>query len=366
MRSESLISRRAGKSLSGRRRRKMNDVSVHRSPLPSECLVQLTMLAALGGGSGSADVAAALAAGGVHRDRDGVDKEADRLVASGLLRHASGGERTYALTVEGGRAILSLAEECLNSVMDRDARTATLTTEHEQVERLRTDLLSTISHELRTPLTLIRTSIGLLLDTNPDEIMRQRLLHNVKQSSDRMNSLVADLLDLARLRGDRLELHFRQVDLREIVMAAAALMRVLIDERRQMLEVILPMATPVVFGDSRRLERALLNLLNNSSKFSNEGATIVVRVAEERGTALVSVHDTGPGIPPEVMPRLFEQFFTSRTSLPGRSIGAGLGLPIAKGIVEAHGGEMSVKSEVGQGSTFSFTLPAIRSEGETG
>src|SRR6476469_5823697 len=101
MGSVSLISRRAGKSVRGRRRRKMNEVSVHRSPLPSECLVELTMLAALGGGSGSADVAAALEAGGVHRDRDGVDIEADRLVASGLLRRTSGGERTYTLTVEG-------------------------------------------------------------------------------------------------------------------------------------------------------------------------------------------------------------------------------------------------------------------------
>ena len=239
-----------------------------------------------------------------------------------------------------------------------------LMAEHEHVERLRTDLLSTISHELRTPLTLIRTSIGLLLDTDPDEPMRQRLLRNVKQSSDRMNELVADLLDLARLRGDCMDLQLRHVDLGEIALSAATLMQVLIEERDQRLEVVVPEAATLVVGDARRLERALLNLLNNASKFSADGAVIGLRVAEESRLAIVSVRDNGPGISPEVMPRLFEQFFTTRTSLLDRSIGTGLGLPIAKGIIEAHGGEMSVESTVGRGSTFTFTLPSIRSGGK--
>jgi two-component system cell cycle sensor histidine kinase PleC len=176
-----------------------------------------------------------------------------------------------------------------------------------------------------------------------------------------MNELVADLLDLARLRGDRLALQLRQVDLGEIAVGAATLMQVLIEERGQRLEVVVPAAATMVVGDARRLERALLNLLNNASKFSADGAVIGLRVAQESELAIVSVRDNGPGISPEVMPRLFEQFFTSRTSSPGRSIGAGLGLPIAKVIIEAHGGEMSVESVVGRGSTFSFTLPSIQS-----
>jgi two-component system sensor histidine kinase ResE len=248
--------------------------------------------------------------------------------------------------------------ELLAALTSSDIRAARLSAEKSRIEHLRTDFLSTISHELRTPLTLIRTSIGLLLDTKPDEEMRQRLLRNVKQSSDRMHAMVNDLLDLARLRSDRMELRLRRVDLGEIVTGAATLMQTLIEERSQTLEVVVPPSPPVVLGDSARLERVVLNLLNNASKFSSDGATIVLEVAVKNGNAVVSVRDTGSGIPQDVMPRLFEQFFTNRASSSDRSIGAGLGLPIAKGIVEAHGGTMSVESAPDQGSTFSFTLPS--------
>jgi signal transduction histidine kinase len=107
----------------------------------------------------------------------------------------------------------------------------------------------------------------------------------------------------------------------------------------------------------RRLERVLLNLLGNATKFAPPGTEIANAVRANRENATITVRDHGPGIAPEAMPHLFDQFFTARTSSSRHSIGAGLGLPIAKGIVEAHGGRIWVDSELGAGATVSFTLP---------
>jgi signal transduction histidine kinase len=232
-----------------------------------------------------------------------------------------------------------------------------LAAERQELDRLRTDLLSTISHELRTPLTLIRTSIGLLLDTEPDEAMRLRLLRNIKQSTDRMHALVTDLLDLARLQSDRLDLQIRRVDLGELAAGAVSLMRPLFDAKEQSVEIDVASPIPAVLGDYRRLERVLLNLLSNANKFAPAGSLIRMRIWEDGTVATVAVADTGPGISEEAMPRLFEQFYTDRTSSSHHNIGAGLGLPIAKGIVEAHGGRIWAESAAGAGSTFFFTLP---------
>jgi signal transduction histidine kinase len=239
---------------------------------------------------------------------------------------------------------------------------AELETARRQVERLRTDLLSTISHELRTPLTLIRTSIGLLLDSDPDEEMRQRLLRNIKGSTDRMHALVTDLLDLARLRSDRLELQIRRVNLGDLVSGVVSLMQPLFDAKGQRVELTMPMSAPAVPGDSRRLERVLLNLLSNANKFAPVGSAIAVTVNEDARGVTIAVQDAGPGITAEGIPHLFEQFFTERTSSSRHNIGAGLGLPIAKGIVEAHGGRIWVESTVGIGTTVSFTLPKTAPE----
>lgn len=227
----------------------------------------------------------------------------------------------------------------------------------QEIERLRSDLLSTVSHELRTPLTLIRTSVGLLLDTDPDPIMRERLLRNIKQSADRMQALVTDMLDLVRLRNGRAELTVQLLDVNELVEGAALLMRPLLDEKEQRLELDLPSVSPRVMGDQRRLEQVLLNLLSNANKFAPWGATVRISASEDGEDVMLSVSDSGPGISTEGQERLFEQFYTSRTSSLSHNIGVGLGLPIAKGIVEAHGGRIWVESEMGTGSVSHFAIP---------
>lgn len=315
-----------------------------------EPLTRVEQLALFGIGVG-ASPEELVARPGAHDSRvtcQAIEQALSTLHARGLLRPVPGG---FTPTESGQQALLDLAGQI--------SAERSLQEEREQVERLRTDLLSTISHELRTPLTLIRTSIGLLLDSKPDEEMRLRLLRNIKQSTDRMNSLITDLLDLARLQQDRLELSVRNIDVLDLVEGAVSLMRPLLDAKGQHVEVKSPTPGPVVSGDLRRLERVLLNLLGNANKFAPAGSVIQITVHDEGQEATVAVTDAGPGIAPEAIPHLFDQFFTDRTSSSEHNIGAGLGLPIAKGIVEAHGGRIWVESTPGIGTTVWFALPRV-------
>ena len=174
-----------------------------------------------------------------------------------------------------------------------------------------------------------------------------------------MHALVGDLLDLARLSSDRLELQVRRVDLGELVSGAVSLMRPLIDAKEQHVTLETPSPAPAVPGDYRRLERVLLNLLSNANKFAPVGSAIAITVNEDAWEVAIAVRDAGPGITTEAIPHLFEQFFTERTSSSRHNIGAGLGLPIAKGIIEAHGGRIWVESTVGVGTMVSFALPKV-------
>lgn len=315
--------------------------------------IDVAVLCAVAAGASMGEIAASLGAEQGAIDQDDVarviaDLERRELVRAGAERE----DAPHVLTALGRQMIL-------DQVGTWTTAAAKLQAERHQVERLRTDLLSTISHELRTPLTLIRTSIGLLLDSDPDEEMRQRLLRNIKGSTDRMHALVTDLLDLARLRSDRLELQIRRVDLGELLSAAVSLMRPLLDAKEQRVELVIPMPAPAVPGDYRRLERVLLNLLSNANTFAPVGSAIIIRMREDAGEVTIAVQDAGPGITAAAIPHLFEQFFTERTSSSRHNIGAGLGLPIAKGIVAAHGGRIWVESMVGVGTTVSFALPKV-------
>lgn len=323
-----------------------------------------------------------MAESGLAMERDELSSVLRQLERRGLLRGApvesqDRAGRRYSITDRGitarmemleiwrraQRAVGALAEELMTpeqgGEIALEAARVQLAAERQEVERLRSDLLSTVSHELRTPLTLIRTCVGLLLDSAPDSAMQERLLRNIKQAADRMHLLVTDMLDLVRLRSGRVELQSRYLDLGELVGGVAALMRPLLDEKEQKLELEMETETPAirVVGDSRRLEQVLLNLLSNANKFSPERARIRITVTESEDSVTIGVADTGPGIAPEAQVHLFEQFYTSRTSSPSHNIGAGLGLPIAKGIVEAHGGRIWVESEVGKGAVFYFSLP---------
>lgn len=229
-----------------------------------------------------------------------------------------------------------------------------------EIEQMRTDLLSTIAHELRTPLTAVRTSVGLLLDPGVDPTAEERrtLLETIERNATRMQRIVGDILDISRFRGGRVHLQLRRFDAADLAASAIASVAPLAESRHQPITLAAPPEPVAVFGDFRRLEQALVNLLSNAHKFSPDGAQIRVAVGSDGDDVWWSVGDEGDGIHEEDKPKLFERFFVAGRDRRNAGAGVGLGLPISLLIVQAHGGAIDVDSERGRGSTFTISVPA--------
>ena len=279
---------------------------------------------------------------------DGAAAMLARLASLGLVRVASaeGGQARYVLTALGQQ----YANGALGGQAEVEAQLSAL-------ERLRTDLLSTIAHELRTPLTAVRTAVGLLRDpgVNPDAADRERMLDTIARSAERMQRLVTDVLDLTRFRAGSLRLQARRFDAVTLARDAGAAVASLLQARRQHLDLHLPDAPIWVYGDRRRLEQVLAEpALERPQVLAGRG---VDRAGGGRGRRRRALDGrrSGPGIAPEDRARLFERFFTVASDSGGS--GAGLGLPIALAIAQAHGGTIDVESEPGRGSTFVVRVP---------
>jgi signal transduction histidine kinase len=230
-----------------------------------------------------------------------------------------------------------------------------------ELERLRTDLLSVIAHELRTPITVMRTLTGLLLDpaSEPTPEQRQQMLQTMERNAERMQHLIGEVLDLARYRSGSIRLQLRRFDAVELARSVIDTIQPLAVQRGQEVELHAPQRGRLyVVGDRPRLDRALLNLVANAQKFAPDGGHVAVRVARS-GTQKVkwAVTDDGPGISTSDQDRLFERFFVGRSDTREGREGVGLGLPRALAIAQAHGGSIEVRSQVGQGSTFSLIVP---------
>lgn len=237
------------------------------------------------------------------------------------------------------------------------------------LEALRTDLLSTISHELRTPLTAIRTSAGLLLDpsSQPTDAQRRQLLEAIARNGERMQRLVGDILELSRFRSGSVQLQLRRFRAAAMAADTIALVAPLAAPRGQRLDLVDDVGTEhAVYGDHRRLEQALLNLVSNAQKFAPDGGTVTVRVRERGDDTAWAVTDDGPGIPAADQERLFERFFVGRNDRPGPRQGVGLGLPTALAIAQAHDGTIEVDSAPGRGSTLTLVVPTHGPAGAAG
>lgn len=235
-----------------------------------------------------------------------------------------------------------------------------------ELERLRSDLLATISHELRTPLTALRTSVSLLQDARhrPDAAQTTVLLATIERNAARMQRLVDDILELARFRSGTANLQLRRFDAAAMAAAAVASIKPLAEAAGQRVRLDRPAHPVWVYGDHRRLEQALVNLLSNAQRFSPQGDEIKVTVEGGADEVRWSVADKGPGIEEADRARLFERFFVGRNDRGGA--GVGLGLPTTLAIAQAHGGRVEVDSTPGRGSTFAIAVPAGGPENEEG
>lgn len=230
--------------------------------------------------------------------------------------------------------------------------------EAEAAVRARDEVLAIVSHDLRNPLGTVSTSASLLLDTPLPEEQRTRQLEIIKRSAGRMNGLIQDLLDVARVEsGQALSLEPGPASVAPLVNESCEAFAPQAEDKGQHLECVVPEGIPDVQADHGRILQVLSNLVGNALKFTPEDGRIVVQVEQHDDAVRFSVSDTGPGIEEEDLPSLFQPYWQANDRERERRAGAGLGLPIAKGIIEAHGGRIWVESTEGQGSTFFFTLP---------
>jgi len=230
-----------------------------------------------------------------------------------------------------------------------------------QSDQAKTAFLADVTHELRTPLTVIKGTIETLQDGALDDAKhRDHLLASMEREADRLIRLVNELLVLTRADAGALKLQVQPLDLAEQVRSRCDRLAPLAARKGVALNVIEATAGLMVAGDADRLAQVLDNLLDNALRYAPDGSPIRIGLERAGDQVHCSVHDDGPGIPPEHLPFIFERFYRVDAARSRASGGAGLGLAIARALVAAQAGRISAESAEGQGTTITFSLPLAR------
>jgi signal transduction histidine kinase/CheY-like chemotaxis protein/HAMP domain-containing protein len=266
--------------------------------------------------------------------------------------------------VEHDGRTLSVIAAALGSDADGTVWTVRDMSERARLERAKSDFVATASHELRSPLTSIKGFVE-LLDRSPENMSpRQReFVEIILRSTDRLVDLVNDLLDVARIEADHVEITRRPIDVGEAVREVAELMGPRVAEKQQQLGVYVAPALPLAYADPGRVRQIVANLLTNAHQYTPAGGRIHVGVEPDRAWVQIVVEDSGIGMSPDESPRVFERFYRARSTTAdgahsGPGTGTGLGLSIVKSLVELHEGVIEVDSEPGRGTAFRVLLPA--------
>jgi two-component system phosphate regulon sensor histidine kinase PhoR len=231
-------------------------------------------------------------------------------------------------------------------------------TQIERLERVRQEFLSNISHELRTPLTSIIAFVETLEDGSIDDPQNnRRFLEVIRRNAERMKLLIADVLELSMIESGSVSIHPGRIDLRRMVGESLSTLSAKAADREVTLVNNVEAATEVI-ADPGRLEQMLINLIDNGIKFNRPGGSVTVSHSRAGSSDLISITDTGEGIMPDHLERIFERLYRGDRGRTREVGGTGLGLAIVKHLARLHGGEVSVSSSLGEGATFVIELPA--------
>lgn len=231
--------------------------------------------------------------------------------------------------------------------------------ELKQLDRVKTRFFSVINHEMRAPLTAIMGYSDLLLFSNVLSLDQRRMVDTVKENSQRLLDLVNNILDISRLEDGRLNILPQAISLLAAAEEALSVVKPMAEKKSISIGMNIPPTIPNVYGDPRRVSQILVNLLSNAVKYTPDTGHVAVaaRMNKTANMVEISVMDTGIGIPTDLLPHIFDRFSRFERDEIRHTVGTGLGLSIARGLVEAHGGEIWVEGEEGVGTTFTFTLP---------
>lgn len=234
----------------------------------------------------------------------------------------------------------------------------------QELDKLKSDFISTVSHELRTPLSITKEGISLVLDRIPGEIneKQERLLVTAKDNIDRLARIINSLLDISKIEAGKLELKRSLVNITDLIkMIVASFQPKASKKGLELKATLLPKAKSEIYADADKIIQVLTNLVNNALKFTEQGF-IEINIEERENMLQCAVIDTGRGISKEDLSKIFSKFLQFGRTEGGGERGTGLGLSIAKGLVEMHHGEIWVESELGKGTKFIFTLPKYTTE----
>ena len=233
-------------------------------------------------------------------------------------------------------------------------------TRERELDKMKTDFISVVSHELRTPLTSIKGYTDLLLSGATGEVseLQAEFLGIIQSSTTRLSNLINDILDISRIESGSIQIKHEPIDYRRIVSDTLRLMKAAADEKQISMDASLPESIPPVRGDTDKVTQVLANLVSNAIKYTPLGGWVKVSLEVTGETSVTTcVADSGIGVADEDQPKLFQKFFRADNTSTREAGGTGLGLVIAKTIIELLGGAIWVESEPGRGSRFSFTLP---------